>query len=140
MGNAELLRLTGVVNVQQPGEENSKVIAGIPLNFGPFVVLRPSFGVTIQEIRTKLADVKISTRSTVILSGDINLRHVNIDGSYEFHGSGTVSQQNLQGTGDHAFIHVHAQSDLQAEYLKIRGYDFKNVSSLLRITAPNPSL
>jgi UDP-sugar pyrophosphorylase len=50
---ADVLRLAGAT-VEFPPESASQVIQGIKLSFSPLIVLKPSFGVTLDEIRAKI--------------------------------------------------------------------------------------
>ena len=49
-----LLRLAGV-EVEEPPKENSQNFSGIDYNFGPKIIIKPSFGTTIKEIRSRFS-------------------------------------------------------------------------------------
>ncbi len=50
--NAELLKIAGV-QIEDPPQEKKQTFAKIEHNFGPRIVLKPSFGVTLKEIKSK---------------------------------------------------------------------------------------
>lgn len=49
--NATILRLCGA-EIEEATEE--KTLAGIPLKFGPKIIMHPSFGVTLAEVKQRL--------------------------------------------------------------------------------------
>jgi hypothetical protein len=54
LSNIELLKIAGV-EVEEPSPENKKNFAGIEYNFPARVVLKPEFGVTVKEIRSRFS-------------------------------------------------------------------------------------
>lgn len=80
---ANLLRLGGD-GVRIPQQTRSATFAGIPTMVGPKVVLRPSFGVTQAEIRSKVqgASIDLSASSTLLLSGSgVTIKKLQLDGA-----------------------------------------------------------
>mmetsp|Transcript_10166 Transcript_10166/g.8712 ORF Transcript_10166/g.8712 Transcript_10166/m.8712 type:complete len:159 (-) Transcript_10166:179-655(-) len=62
--------------------EKFNTYAGINHQVIPKIILRPSFGVTLKEIKSKIkGKVIISPQSTVVLEGDTILEDITIDGS-----------------------------------------------------------
>ena len=66
--NIKMMELAGAkITRAQEGEE----FAGVKLNFGPKIMLEPSFALTFKQIRDKFAgQTEISARSSVVLGGD----------------------------------------------------------------------
>jgi UDP-sugar pyrophosphorylase len=139
--NAELLGLAGA-KVKFPPRDHVKEFSGIPLNFGPLVVLKPSFGVTLEQLQEKIKGVvSISERSTLVLDGDVVLHNVEIDGSYFIQGENTkVAGQMLKGTDPDSsfiqFVELDKEDLHTADYLRVRGYNTRNNENILTITPP----
>jgi len=58
--------------------------------FGPKVVLHPSFGVTLKEIRDKIkGELKITPESTFAVKGNAELKNIKVDGVLKLEGNGT---------------------------------------------------
>jgi UDP-sugar pyrophosphorylase len=120
------------MNVETAPEE---LILGIPFTPGPRVVLRPSFAMTLAEVREKIKGGKISGQATLVLDGkNIVLENVEItsgsalvikaaDGAH-------VTAKNLKVEND-GFELVPLTADEQnspatPEYLRLRGYRIEN--------------
>jgi UDP-sugar pyrophosphorylase len=52
----ELLKIAGV-EVEEPSEQEKVNYAGIDYNFGAKIVLKPNFGVTVEEIKSKFKGI-----------------------------------------------------------------------------------
>lgn len=80
---ARAMRLCGA----QVGEPEAVVFAGTPLELWPRVVVAPSTAATFVEMRDKVVvpsgpdAVRISQRSVLIVSGDITIRGLHLDGA-----------------------------------------------------------
>lgn len=56
-----MLEIAGV-EVEKPPKEATKTFAGIDYNFGPKVILKPSFGTTVKEIKSRFSGKKEEKR------------------------------------------------------------------------------
>jgi UDP-sugar pyrophosphorylase len=59
-------------------EAPQKTICGIPLVPGPRVILRPSFALTLADVRARISGGSISGEATLVLDGDVTLENVTI--------------------------------------------------------------
>ena len=111
------------------------LILDIPMVRGPRALLRPSFALTLDEVRAKISGGSIAGEATLILDGkDISLENVNIaDGAalvIKACDGAKVTVKNL--TVENAgfeLVKLTAEeeaSDATPEYLKIRGYRIEN--------------
>jgi UDP-sugar pyrophosphorylase len=122
------LRAAGVEVIDSP----QKTIRGIPITPGPRVILRPSFALTLADVRARISGGSISGEATLLLEGDVSLKNVIIeDGASlvakapegkslelkdrEFSPGGTT--HNLVPLTDAEMASVDVP-----EYLRIRGY------------------
>lgn len=86
--NAELLRMCGV-KIDSQDQATELEFAGVKANFYPTVVLHPSFGVTLQELRQRIkGTVKITRKSRVVLAGEADLDNLDVDGTLYLQGNG----------------------------------------------------
>jgi len=109
-----------------------KTLRGIPLTPGPRVILRPSFALTLADVRARISGGSISGEATLVLDGDVSLENVTIaDGASlvakapageslaikdrTFTRSGTI--HDLVPLTD-----AEMASSEVPEYLRIRGY------------------
>lgn len=120
------------VTVETADEE---LILGIPFTPGPRVLLRPSFAMTLAEVREKIKGGKISGRATLVLDGkDITLENVKItDGSalvVKAAAGAKVTAENLkienEGFEIVKLTDAEQNSSDTPEYLRIRGYRIEN--------------
>jgi UDP-sugar pyrophosphorylase len=120
------------VNVETAKEE---LILGIPFTLGPRVLLRPSFAMTLAEVREKIKGGKISGDASLVLDGkEISLENVEItDGSalvIKATDGAQVTAKDLKVEND-GFELVKLTDEEQnsaatPEYLKLRGYRIEN--------------
>ncbi len=111
-----------------------KLIRGVPFTPGPKVLLRPSFAMTLAEVREKVSGCKVSGEATLILDGkDITLEGVELSGSSALvvkacEGAKVTVKGSFSNTGFEQVELSDADmaSDSVPEYLKIRGYKFEN--------------
>jgi len=116
-------------------ESAPEPVCGIPFTPGPRVLLRPSFAMTLAEVRSKISGGSICGSATLILDGEnIMLDHVEITGPSALilkAGQGadvTVKNRKVKNSG---FEVVKLSSEEQnssttPEYLRIRGYRIEN--------------
>ncbi|MEA2068266.1 MAG: hypothetical protein U9P12_03600, partial [Verrucomicrobiota bacterium] len=128
-GRTRLIAAGTKVNV---GAE--KLILGVPFIEGPKVLLRPSFALTLAEIREKISGGSVSGEATLILDGkDIALENVELSGSSALvvkacDGAKVTVKGAFPNTGFEQVLLTPEElaSDAVPEYLKIRGYRFEN--------------
>ena len=112
-----------------------ELILGIPFTPGPRVLLRPSFAMTLSEVRAKIKGGKISGDATLVLDGkDITLENVEIAAGsalvIKAVDGAKVTVKDLKVEND-GFKLVPLSEDEQnspatPEYLRIRGYRIEN--------------
>ena len=77
-------RLLASFGVQVDPAPSIAEFAGIPVTAGAQVVLKPSFGCTVQELKSRFPSpdqVLISDRSTLIIEGDVVVESLELDGA-----------------------------------------------------------
>jgi UDP-sugar pyrophosphorylase len=121
------LRAAGMTIDETPRQ----MLLGIPFTTGPRVILRPSFALTLSDVRERIRGGRISGDATLILDGDVHLDNVTVpDGcslivqAEEEH---PISLKDFTATpGLHFFLQPLANDELASneipEYLRIRGY------------------
>jgi UDP-sugar pyrophosphorylase len=116
-------------------EAAEEPILDIPVTPGPRVLLRPSFALTLDEVRSKISGGSIAGEGTLILNGkDITLENVEItDGSAlvikACEGANvTVKDLKVENDGFELvkLTEEEQSSDAIPEYLRIRGYRIEN--------------
>jgi UDP-sugar pyrophosphorylase len=121
------LRAAGMLVVDSP----RLMLWGVPFTTGPRVILRPSFALTLAEVREKIQGGSISGDATLILEGDVRLEHVTIpEGtSLVVHAKDDAPALLKDFTAtpvSRFFIHPLTDEEMQSEkvpeYLRIRGY------------------
>lgn len=116
--------------------EGESLILGVPFTKAAKVILRPNFAMSLAEGREKLADVKLSADSTLILDGkDIALEDVELTGSSALiikacdGAQVAVVGETFENDGfelvELSEEERSAESEIP-EYLKIRGYKMEN--------------
>ncbi len=120
------------VKVETAKEE---LILGIPFTPGPRVLLRPSFAMTLAEVREKIKGGSISGDATLVLDGkDISLENVEVTAGsalvVKAADGAKVTAKNLKVEND-GFELVPLTADEQnsattPEYLRLRGYRMVN--------------
>ncbi|HSR87736.1 MAG TPA: UTP--glucose-1-phosphate uridylyltransferase, partial [Pontiella sp.] len=111
-----------------------KLIRGVPFTPGPKVLLRPSFAMTLAEVRKKVSGCRLSGEAALIVDGrDIRLEDVELSGS-----SALVikacegAKVTVKGVFSNAGFEQVELTDADMadpgvpEYLKIRGYRYEN--------------
>ena len=77
--------ICGKLEIIKTEPENELIIGGYKVNFGPKIVIYPSFAPTISELKYKLGQmrkgIKLTNNSTLILKNDINIEEgIDLDG------------------------------------------------------------
>jgi len=122
------LRAAGMEVIDAP----QKTLCGIPLVPGPRVILRPSFALTLADVRARISGGSISGEATLVLDGDVTLENVTIaDGASlvaKAPDGGTLEIKNRTVTRSGAVHDLVQLTDAEMastdvpEYLRIRGY------------------
>jgi hypothetical protein len=58
------------------------------VKFGAKVVLHPSFGVSLAEIKSRCGFIRITNNSTLVLNGQCTLNDIEVDGVLKLSGNG----------------------------------------------------
>jgi len=120
------------MNVETAKEE---LILGIPFTPGPRVLLRPSFAMTLEEVREKIKGGSIAADATLILDGqEITLENVEIAAGsalvIKAADGAKVAVKNLKVENDgFELVKLSAEeqnSPATPEYLRLRGYRIVN--------------
>ena len=121
------LRAAGMLVEDSPRQ----MLRGVPFTTGPRVILRPSFALTLAEVREKVHGGSISGDATIILEGDVRLENVTIPegSSLVVHAKDAAPTllKDFNATSASRFIiqpltDEEMQSEKVPEYLRIRGY------------------
>ena len=122
------LRAAGMEVLEAP----QKTLCGIPLIPGPRVILRPSFALTLADVRARIIGGSISGEATLVLDGDVTLENVTIaDGASlvaKAPEGGTLEIKDRTVTRSGAVHDLVPLTDAEMastdvpEYLRIRGY------------------
>ena len=121
------LRAAGMLVEDSPRQ----MLRGVPFTTGPRVILRPSFALTLAEVREKIHGGSISGDATLILEGDVRLENVTIPegSSLVVHAKDDASTllKDFTATSASRFTtqpltDEEMQSEKVPEYLRIRGY------------------
>jgi UDP-sugar pyrophosphorylase len=108
-----------------------QMLRGVPFTTGPRVILRPSFALTLAEVREKIHGGSISGDATLILEGDVRLENVTIPegSSLVVHAKDAAPTllKDFNATSASRFTiqpltDEEMQSEKVPEYLRIRGY------------------
>jgi UDP-sugar pyrophosphorylase len=122
------LRAAGMEVIEAP----QKTLSGIPLVPGPRVILRPSFALTLADVRARISGGSIAGEATLVLDGDVTLENVTIaDGASlvaKAPEGGTLEIKDRTVTRSGAVHDLVPLTDAEMasadvpEYLRIRGY------------------
>jgi hypothetical protein len=86
--------------------------------------LHPSFGVTLEEIKKRLAGkLKVSSKSTLCLAGECTLKNISVDGKLCIMANGLVENVVVEDKKYGEFVPADMQNPNLAPYLKIRAFD-----------------
>ena len=112
-------------------DEPAIPIRGIPFTPGPRVSLRPTFALTLDEVKARIKGGAISGASTLVLDGDIRLENVTVrDGASlvvsAIRGAAvTVKNLNVSPGPTYLLEELGPReiaSEETPEFLRIRGY------------------
>eukprot|EP00331_Platyophrya_macrostoma_P010990 CAMPEP_0176432794 /NCGR_PEP_ID=MMETSP0127-20121128/15599_1 /TAXON_ID=938130 /ORGANISM="Platyophrya macrostoma, Strain WH" /LENGTH=570 /DNA_ID=CAMNT_0017815019 /DNA_START=18 /DNA_END=1730 /DNA_ORIENTATION=- len=124
--NEELLKIVGV-DVEQPAPEHKQDFEGIEINFGAKVVLKPSFGVTLKELKSRFQGTnRISSQSTAVFEGEIKVENLTLDGSVRV----TKDVKDLTYDKKNYVTFDKLDGVPTEEYLKIRGFKEKGLENI----------
>lgn len=127
LGGRTRLKAAGMAVVEAPARK----IEGVPVVPGPRVLLRPSFAMTLAEVREKISGGRIEGEATLVVEGrDIRLENVVIsDGSalvVKACEGAKVTIRNLRVDNDGFVMQLLDEAERTSpatpEYLRIRGY------------------
>jgi len=91
--NAKLLRLAGATI------EESKPVTylGITRNMGARIIMEPSFGISLEDIKSKIkGKVSISRNSVFVVEGDVVIDGLQLDGAMWLKGSGVLKDKKVK--------------------------------------------
>jgi UDP-sugar pyrophosphorylase len=126
-GGRVKLRAAGMLVEDSPRQ----MLRGVPFTTGPRVILKPSFALTLADVREKIQGGRISGDATLILEGDVRLENVTIpEGtSLVVHAEDdapTYLKDFTATSASHFVIQPLTDEEMQSEtvpeYLRIRGY------------------
>jgi UDP-sugar pyrophosphorylase len=117
------LRAAGMEVLDAPVQ----TIHGVPITPGPRVILRPSFALTLADVRARIRGGSIFGNSTLILEGDTTLEHVVIpDGSTLVAKDATLKNQTIPVEENSYRLVELTDAEMSSpevpESLRIRGY------------------
>ena len=107
------------------------MLRGVPFTTGPRVILRPSFALTLADVREKIQGGRISGDATLILEGDVLLKNVTIPAGTSLivhakDGAPVSIEDVTAAPNTHFTIQPLTDDEMQSEqvpeYLRIRGY------------------
>lgn len=112
-------------------EGAKQMLRGVPFTTGPRVIIRPSFALTLAEVREKIHGGSISGDAALILEGDARLENVTIPAgsSLAIHAKPGVVEKITNYTAPltsgfsiQPLTDEEMNSEAVPEYLRIRGY------------------
>ena len=137
--NAALLRLAGATVESAPPRE----YLGLPLALQPAIAMTPRFALTVDALIARVptgASVTISSRSTLLLDGDVTLHELQLDGTLVVRAARGV-QVHIIGCAIHnagwVFVPLKADSVDVPPPIAIRGYRVSKLEAVeIEITEP----
>lgn len=121
------LAMAGVAISEAPTVD----IRGIPLTPGPRVIIRPSFALTLADVRSRISGGSLAGECTLILEGDVTVRNLTVpDGASVVLTAGcgaSLTVENFEAAPDRGWKIVPLSDGEMAspevpEFLRIRGY------------------
>lgn len=117
-------------------ETEQELMLGIPFIRGPRVVLSPDFALTVEDVRRKIRNVRLSGETTLVLKGE----NINVNGLSMSDSSALVVQAdqgahvNINGAEisnkGYELVPLDGAHDAP-EYLKIRGYRLEDRGAMI---------
>jgi len=119
--NARLLSLAGD-DVEIEGAEDVTFL-GVTAKFGPRIMLKPSFGVSLEDMKRKVKGKwRISRRSVLVLDGDVAVDSLELDGALTIEGCGSTSDVVVKNDGRELVAIPEADLAREPPSMRIRGY------------------
>jgi len=120
--NARLLELAGEgkVSIESPSKVS---FLGISADIGARIILAPSFGISLEDMKTKIkGKVTISGKSELLIDGDVTLNDLELDGCLRISADGQLPKKVVRNGGSK--LEKIPDSELKSEEpsLQIRGY------------------
>lgn len=117
------LRAAGMAVADDP----QKIIRGVPVTPGPRVIIRPSFALTLADVRARIRGGSIAGNATLILDGDSSLEHVVIpDGATLVAKDSSLKNQTIPVEENSYQLVELTDAEMSStevpESLRIRGY------------------
>ena len=131
--------LTGRMKAEFAGMEvvdaKTEEVLGIPFTYGPKIFFKPSFALTLEEVKKKIIGGAICDEATLFVDGNVTLKNIKLSGKAALiikAAEGVeVEVDSLELTNDGLELvkltDEELASDETPEYLKIRGYYFNEV-------------
>ena len=117
----------------QVEEADEETFSGIKVIPGPQIVTKPSFTVVPVEYKRRFPNpskIKISKNSTLVVSGDVVIESLTLDGALviecEEGASGTITDLVVENKG---WEKVNDIADDSPEYIRIRGYKLNKIET-----------
>ena len=98
------------------------------MKYGARIVIMPSFGITLNDIRGRFSDkgkVIISEESTLVLEGDVTIENLQLDGALivrALNGSKIVIKNLKVNNEGYLFQDIDPSDEQYAPKYQIRGY------------------
>jgi len=129
--HAKLLRLGG----GRVDETTPRSLAGVPCAVGPQVVLTPAFRPTIGAalLRLRGGTLRVSARSTLLLDGEIQISHLELDGALKVRAAPGARVTILRlrvhnrGCAPRELSAAELADGATAEVCRIRGFTYDEV-------------
>ena len=131
LAGRQKLRMAGMTVTDGP----IRSIRGIPFTTGPRVILRPSFALTLQDVRDHIAGGSIAGDASLVLDGPIRLENVVIESGATLHATAapgataTLSDTTIHRDTTYT-LHELTDAEMSSadtpEFLKIRGFRIEN--------------
>merc|ERR1712070_995311 len=100
---------------------------------GPRIVLQPSFGVSLEDMKTKVQGRwRISRRSVLVLDGEVAVNGLDLDGALTITGCGQASDVVVKNAGRELIAIPEEDLAQQPPSLQIRGYKLTDGSVEVR--------
>eukprot|EP00811_Abedinium_folium_P004431 NODE_1407_length_2487_cov_12.153814.p1 GENE.NODE_1407_length_2487_cov_12.153814~~NODE_1407_length_2487_cov_12.153814.p1 ORF type:complete len:716 (+),score=170.39 NODE_1407_length_2487_cov_12.153814:112-2259(+) len=119
--NARLLAAAGEVSIEPPEDV---CFLGISAKLGARIILDPSFGISLEQLKEKvMGPMQISKRSVLILSGDVSIQGMVLDGAVKVVGSGVLPYTETTNASRPLLAISEEELATHHPSLQIRGYD-----------------
>ncbi|CAK9103019.1 unnamed protein product [Durusdinium trenchii] len=120
--NARLLELAGEgkVKIAQPKDVS---FLGITASIGARIILAPSFGISLEDMKTKIkGKVSISQKSELLIDGNVTLNDLDLDGALRLLADGELGSKVVKNSGSQLAAIPDQELKSQEPSLQIRGY------------------